>query len=369
MLKGLLPGACSRLSVFLSYASEHKRIAEEIAQTLKNSGHDVFFDKDSLPAGEDFNDHIRTAIRGSDRFVFLISRAALDEGRFTLSELQFAKEKWPRPSGRVFPVLLDKTIKPEELPVYLRAVQVLSIQGNATAEIASEIDKTRKVRAGTLAVLGLLMLALVGGGLKFGLPKLIPPSSEVAFSPPAKVDFRPLIAPPEFGGQGDTWLKSDATVSSLMFGYQHMSSTGANAQLLPEQVEVRIDGQAYPFDYHYEINIMQNCPEKGFHCARGPKPLRTLSAGEAVSFQSMFRAKASPPTTWETLIDRIAAAKQGVSVVFAARINVDRGGRLVETQVRHECILDFAKLQSDIAETRQKRSRVPIILQPACTYR
>lgn len=369
MLVGLLPGFCSRLRVFLSYASEHRRIAEEIALTLQNSGHEVFFDRETLEAGDAVDDRIRTSIRDSDRFVFLVSRSALEAGRYTLSELQFAKERWPAPAGKVFPVLLDKTIRPEELPAYLRAVQALAIQGNATAEIANEIDKTRRVRRRWLVVLGLLASVLIGAGVERTRALYFSSANVVAFSAPAKVDLRPLIAPPDVGGQGDAWLKSDATVSGLLFGYQHNSTAGKTANITAESVELHVDGQAAAFDYLYEVNIMPNCNEKGFHCARAPKPFRTLQPGEAISFQSMFRAKPPQPLSWETLVNRVAAAKQNVSVVFVAHINVDHGGRLVETQVRHECILDFAKLQSDIAETRQKRSRIPIILQPACTYR
>jgi hypothetical protein len=369
VLEGLLPSACSRLRIFLSYASEHKRIAEELAQTLKNSGHEVFFDKDSLPPGEDFQDQIRAGIRRADRFVFLISRSSLEEGRFTLSELEFARQRWPAPSGRVFPVLLDKTIKPEELPIYLRSVQALSIKGNATAEIAHEIDKTRTTRPAHLAWVALLVLALIGGGLSLARTSLFPAKSEVAFSPPAKIDFRPLIAPPDAGGQDDAWLKSAVAVTALQLGYQHLTSSGANAQLLPEQVEIKIDGQSVPLDYHYEVNIMRNCPEGGWHCARPPKAMRTLAAGEAVAFQSMYRSRQGSGTNWENFIERIANAKQGVTVTLGSRMNVDRGGRLVETQVRHECMIDFVKLQSDIADTRQKRGRIPIIMQPACSYK
>jgi len=366
---GLVPRAWSRLNIFLSYASEHRRIAEEIAQTLKNSGHQVFFDRESLSASQDYNDRIRSEIDNSDRFVFLVSRSALQEGRFTLSELQFAKERWPAPAGRVFPVLLDKTIKPEELPTYLRSVQALSIYGNPTAEIANEIDKTRRLRPAYVAALFILALGLLGGGAWGMRTHLTSTDSEVVFSPPSKVDFRPLIAPPEAGGQADAWLASDVVLSALQFGYQHMTSAGAKAQILPERVELRIDGSSTAFDYRYEVNITSKCREGGWHCPRDPKSLRTLEPGDATSFQNMFRSSQAARLTWQAFIDKVSAAKQNVSVIFLARINIDRKGRMAETQVRHECVLNFTQMQKDIADTREKRGRIPIILQPSCAYR
>ncbi len=367
MLETILPGACSRLKIFLSYASEHKRIAEELAQTLKNSGHDVFFDKDSLPAGEDYHAQIRNGVATCDRFVFLISRSSLEPGRFTLSELEFARKRWPSPAGRVYPVLLDKTIKPEDLPPYLKTVQALSIVGNATTEIAAEIDKTRRTRTSVLAGLAVVLIGLVAGGITLAGATLFKLQAEVAYNPPVKVDLRPLIAPPEMGGQGDAWLKSDVALTALQNGYTYLTSSGAKASVRDEQVEIRVDGQASSFEYLYEVNIMRNCVEGGWHCARSPKALRTLSPGESFAFQNMYRAK--PSVSWDALIDKIASAKKSVSVVFTGRVGVDRGGRLVGTPIRHECMLDMAKLQSDIAETRQKRGRIPIIMQPQCSYR
>jgi hypothetical protein len=51
-----------------------------------------------LPAGESYNDRIRAAIGESDLFLFLISPEAVAPGRYTLAELDFARERWPHPS-------------------------------------------------------------------------------------------------------------------------------------------------------------------------------------------------------------------------------------------------------------------------------
>ena len=63
----------------------------EIALALKSYGHVVFFDKESLPPATDFRKQIERAIRASDRFIFLASRSALTEGRYTRTELGLRK--------------------------------------------------------------------------------------------------------------------------------------------------------------------------------------------------------------------------------------------------------------------------------------
>jgi len=51
--------------VFLSYASEHRTIAEEIAIALRTQGHDVFVDRSNLHEGEAYDASIREAIKGA----------------------------------------------------------------------------------------------------------------------------------------------------------------------------------------------------------------------------------------------------------------------------------------------------------------
>ena len=360
MLEGVL-GAFSRLRIFLSYASEHKRIAEELALTLKNSGHQVFFDKDSLGAGDDYIERIRDDIRRCDRFIVLVSRSSLQEGRYTLSELKLAKERWPAPKGKVFPVLLDKTIRPDELPPYLSAVHALSIQGNATADIAAEIDKTRKVRPRVWASLALLLIAAVAGIYAWSVNG--PGHTHVTFKPPFRVNLRPAISPPERGGQGDAWLKSALTVSGLSFGYESLARS-RTTQIEPEDVVLKIDDQSYGFEYRYEVNFIDNC-EGGWHCVKGTTPLRSLEGGEVLSVQNLFRVFPTDKLSWEDFADRVANA-QKVSITFAPRIKAE--GKPIETQVRHECVLDVGKFKTAIAETRQARGRIPIFMQQTCTY-
>jgi hypothetical protein len=58
------------MQIFLSYAREQRAIAEPIAFALRARGHEVFLDRDTLPAGRSFEESIEKAIRQSDLLVF-----------------------------------------------------------------------------------------------------------------------------------------------------------------------------------------------------------------------------------------------------------------------------------------------------------
>lgn len=128
------------MKVFLSHASEDEKVASEICLALRGAGHDVFFDADDLPPGGDYNTRIRDAIDTSDALVFLVSPHSVDAGSYTLSELKFAQQKWPRPWGHVLPVMVSETALVEMDP-YLTAVTVLKPAGNRAAEVVHALAR------------------------------------------------------------------------------------------------------------------------------------------------------------------------------------------------------------------------------------
>ena len=129
-----------RSSIFLSYASEQSEAATRIELSLKGDGYSVFRDRSSLPPGESFDARILAAIEESDLFIFLIGRESISQGRYTLTELKFAEQKWGHPAGHVLPVLVEPVPK-EAIPNFLRAVTILQPQGNVTAEVAAEVAR------------------------------------------------------------------------------------------------------------------------------------------------------------------------------------------------------------------------------------
>jgi formylglycine-generating enzyme required for sulfatase activity len=148
------------LKIFLSYASEDRAVAEQLALALGAAGHDVFFDREDLPPGDEFHSRIRRAIERSDQFVFLVSPYALDAGSYTLTELEIARKTWPNPARRVLPVL----VRPTELagiPGYLKSVTLLAPEGNVVASVVDAGHRIARARRQAL----LTRCALAGAGL------------------------------------------------------------------------------------------------------------------------------------------------------------------------------------------------------------
>lgn len=155
------------MKVFLSYASEDRTTAAALNRALLEQGHDVFFDREDLPVGEEFHVRIRRAIEDSDLFVFLVSDHALAAGSYALSELGIVERAWKRLSGRVLPVMLA-TLPIERLPLALRAVTVLQPAGDviaAAADAVHALARARRHRRLQRAALGLGLLASLAGAL------------------------------------------------------------------------------------------------------------------------------------------------------------------------------------------------------------
>ena len=75
------------MRVFQSYSKTDTTTAEQVAANLKQAGHKVFFDRDSLKVADDFNRIIRGEIQKADLFTFLISPNSVRAGSYALTEL------------------------------------------------------------------------------------------------------------------------------------------------------------------------------------------------------------------------------------------------------------------------------------------
>ena len=131
-----------RLKIFLSHASQNRATAESITFSLRGRGYEVFLDRDDLPAGGSYDQKIEHAVKDSEIFVFLIGPDSVAEGRYTMTELLFARRKWPDPTGRVLPVIASK-ISLDQVPPYLKAVTILEAVGHIAAETSAAVDSMR----------------------------------------------------------------------------------------------------------------------------------------------------------------------------------------------------------------------------------
>jgi TIR domain/VHL beta domain len=166
------------MDIFLSYASPDK-----IALSLRSRGHQVFLDRDDLPAGQSYDEQIAQAVKKSQIFVFLISPDSVGEGRYALTELKFARRKWNVPDGHVLPVMVRKTAL-EQVPPYLKAVAILEPSGSAAAETSAAVgEMEEKLGAGWTARLSarryvlsfgvLCLIALVAAYFLMGRPTVV----------------------------------------------------------------------------------------------------------------------------------------------------------------------------------------------------
>jgi hypothetical protein len=195
--------AARRVRIFLCYSSDEREAATRIELALLARGHDVFRDRSDLAAGQEFDATIARSIEESDLFIFLITPASVAQGRYTLSELRMASRKWPNPSTRVLPVLLQPTPL-SAIPQYLRAVSFLEPQGDVGAEVADAVEHLRTVQPvrisrRRLAVTSVpIVAAAAAAAWTFGL---FGGDAGPTVEPPADRPGHDLLLPPAISGR------------------------------------------------------------------------------------------------------------------------------------------------------------------------
>jgi hypothetical protein len=164
--------------VFISYANEQRELADGLAVALRKEGDSVFFDRDALIAGAEFHNKIEKEINRSDLFVFLISSESLADGTYALTELKFARQRWPNPAGHVLPVSASPLPAGTKLPSYLEVVTILRPEGNLVAELISATRKMRLrrrlLRAAAMSAAVMAVLLVGAAALKNPTPKPAP---------------------------------------------------------------------------------------------------------------------------------------------------------------------------------------------------
>jgi formylglycine-generating enzyme required for sulfatase activity len=135
----------SPMKIFLSYSSQNRALVEPVNFALLAQGHDVFFDRDDLPAGTAYDGKIIEAVEGADLFVFMLSPAAIRPGSYALGELNLAQKKWAHPSGRVLPVAVEP-VAFDQIPPYLASVTILEPNGNLAAAVVDAVRRLDTAR-------------------------------------------------------------------------------------------------------------------------------------------------------------------------------------------------------------------------------
>jgi len=133
-----------RHAIFISYASEDREAAYKINLALEERGFATFFDRKELEEGEGYHKKICANVHKSDVFVFLVSSHSLAKGRYTLNELEYAREKWSHPNGHVLPVLIGDPGRIAEevrqLWIYLSEVTPVRSTGHIGPAVAERAE-------------------------------------------------------------------------------------------------------------------------------------------------------------------------------------------------------------------------------------
>lgn len=127
----MVPGA-----VFLSYASEDRPVVEALRNALESAGVDVWFDRDALQAGDDYEAKIRRNIENCSLFIPVLSRSTLTSRR------RFFRIEWDHalriavqvpPTMRfIVPVVVDDTPPNEPaIPEKFRQLHWQRVEGGS----------------------------------------------------------------------------------------------------------------------------------------------------------------------------------------------------------------------------------------------
>ena len=155
------------MKIFLSYARENLDVADRINLELREAGYEVFFDKDKIAGTEAFRQKIKEEIADCDLFLFLLSLESIEKGKYTLTEVAIARERWKTPRGRVLTVKITE-IDEEKAPAFLTMNSIPRLQGDIPTAVLTEVDKfvklhrlrwRRNVSRLALAALLLLLVA------------------------------------------------------------------------------------------------------------------------------------------------------------------------------------------------------------------
>jgi TIR domain-containing protein len=78
------------MNIFISYALEDCKYAQELKAALQSKGFDVFQDHDGVAAGEDFRERIMSGLKNSELVLFVVPKES-GEGKWALYEVGAAK--------------------------------------------------------------------------------------------------------------------------------------------------------------------------------------------------------------------------------------------------------------------------------------
>lgn len=121
--------------VFISYASDTKPLAEQLAETLRDEGIDTWADFKDLKPGQLIRDEVEGALNRADSFVIIVGPHST-ASRWAELEWQLALRKaWSDPGKRLIPVVVGEN----EPPPFLRDWVALRVNPSDSSEWTSQV--------------------------------------------------------------------------------------------------------------------------------------------------------------------------------------------------------------------------------------
>ena len=137
-------------AVFLSYASADRTAVDKLRAALEQAGVDVFYDRDQLKPGDEWEGKLRRSIHQCSLFVPVISRQTLTPDRrffrlewnLALEEAQLAS--FSSEEAFLLPVVIDDAaIDDPALPARFRTIQCASLPGGEPTQ--DFIDRVKRL--------------------------------------------------------------------------------------------------------------------------------------------------------------------------------------------------------------------------------
>jgi hypothetical protein len=138
--------------VFISYAKEDRDAAASLYGRLEDDLLRPWLDLHNLPAGVEWDTHIRSVIRKSRFFIVLLSPRAVSKSGYIQKEIAVALDAAEAmPSGRVFilPVLIERCAPPDRLSTWqwielFRRGGYAKLKATLVAQLGAEYELPQK---------------------------------------------------------------------------------------------------------------------------------------------------------------------------------------------------------------------------------
>src|SRR5689334_19823261 len=112
--------------IFVSYSRPNESSAQRLYNELQGLGLDVWFDKESLLPGQDWNNEIKQAIKRSDFVILLLSSSSVSRRGYFHKEIRLAIDVLQTiPFGHIY--LLPVRLNDCEVPPLMSDIQYVDL--------------------------------------------------------------------------------------------------------------------------------------------------------------------------------------------------------------------------------------------------